>query len=67
MTIQHYADVLIHRAARSIVEPYAVFAYDQPDFEGGSWPMYTIYGGGVHNGSSVTKETLDRLGIAVRE
>lgn len=66
MTIQQQADALIHRAARSIVEPYATFAYDQPDCDGGTFPIYTVHGG-PSDGSSVTAETLRELGIAVPE
>lgn len=44
--------------------PYATFAFDQPDFEGGSFPVYTIHGG-LHDGSSVTAETLRELGIPI--
>lgn len=64
MTLQAHADLLVHRAARSIQEPYAVFAYDQPDFEGGSFPIYTVHGG-PHDRSSVSAETLRELGIEV--
>jgi hypothetical protein len=62
MTLQQHADVLIHRAATSIVEPYAVFAYDQPDDQGGSFPIYTVHGG-PRDKSSVTAGTLQQLGI----
>lgn len=66
MILQKRADAIIHRAMRSLVEPYAVFAFDQPDFEGGFIPIYTIYGGPYHE-SSVTADTLRELGIPVPE
>jgi hypothetical protein len=47
-----------------VLEPYATFAYDQPDYEGGSFPVYTVHGG-PSDLSSVTAETLKELGIEV--
>lgn len=45
-------------------KPYATFAYNQPDYDGGSYPIYTIHGG-PSDRSSVTAETLRELGIEV--
>lgn len=45
-------------------KPYAVFAFHQPDYAGGSFPVYTIRGG-PSDGSSVTRETLDELNIPI--
>jgi len=61
-SIQDHIDTLLADAEPS--KPYATFAYDQPDFVGGSFPIYTIHGG-PSDGSSVTAETLREMGIAV--
>jgi hypothetical protein len=46
--------------------PYALFAHMQPDFKGGEFAMYHIVGG-EHDRSTVSAETLQDLGIPVRE
>jgi hypothetical protein len=45
---------------------YATFAFDQPDFKGGTFPLYNIHGG-RHDRSTVSAETLATLGIEVRK
>ena len=66
MMLSPQAEALVYLAARSIVQPYAVYAFEQDDFEGGSFAMFTIHGG-PSDGSSVTAETLRALGMAVPE
>ena len=45
---------------------YAVYAFDQPDFKGGTMRLYHIHGGD-HDRSTVTRERLRVLGIPLRE
>ncbi len=44
--------------------PVAVYAFEQPDFAGGTLRMYHVLGG-EHDRSTVTRATLDLLGIPV--
>lgn len=44
--------------------PVAVFAFEQPDFKGGTLLMYHILGGD-RDRSTVTAETVQALGIPV--
>lgn len=44
--------------------PVAVFAFEQPDFKGGTLLMYHILGG-THDRSTVTADTVRALGIPV--
>ena len=62
--LQARADEIIRRGAQSIVEPFAVFGYDQPDGDGGSFPIYTVYGGPLDR-SSVSAMTLQQRGIPI--